>query len=80
MPWYFWVPFVAFGLLCIVCLGNSYRHLRPEVKDAAHRLALRGPLSRQNLFTHQGWRWRLFGWLWAGCAMAVLILWGVIGG
>ncbi len=34
---------------------------------------------RQNLFTDQGWQLRLFGWVWACCAMGILILWGLIG-
>jgi hypothetical protein len=79
MPWYIWIPLVGFGLLSVLCFLRSYRHIRPELQRQAHRLTLRGPLIRQNLFTDRGWQLRLLGWVWACCAMGVLILWGLIG-
>jgi hypothetical protein len=78
MPWYVWVPFAAFGSACVLSFARSYRHIRPEMEKEAHRSVLRGPLMRQNLFTDRGSQLRLFGWLWACCAMGVLIVWGLV--
>jgi hypothetical protein len=44
-----YVPFTVFGAASVYCFMRSYRYLRPEVESQAHRLALRGPLMRQNL-------------------------------
>lgn len=78
MPWYVWVPFASLGALSIYCFARSYRHLRPDAQGKADRLVLRGPLIRQNLFTDRGSQLRLWGWVWACCAMGVLIVWGLI--
>jgi len=80
MPWYVWLPFAGFGLACVICFARSYRHLRPDVEHQAARLTLRGPLIRQNLFTDRGSQLRLFGWIFACCAMGVLVAWGLIEG
>jgi hypothetical protein len=80
MPWYVWLPFAGFGLACVLCFLSAYRHLRPEVKPLAGRLTLRGPLIRQNLFTDRGSQLRLFGWMFACCAMAVLVAWVLLAG
>jgi hypothetical protein len=78
MPWYVWLPFAGFGFVCVLCFVRSYWHLRPGVEPLAGRLTLRGPLIRQNLFTNRGSQLRLFGWIFACCAMGILVVWGVI--
>jgi len=78
MAWYIWIPLAVFGAASVYCFMRSYRHLRPEVEGQAHRLALRGPLMRQNLFDDRGSRLRLLGWMWACLAMAALIAAGLV--
>jgi hypothetical protein len=80
MPWYFWLPFAGFGLASLLCFLRSYQHLRPEMKPQAARLTLRAPLIRQKLFTDRGSQLRLFGWLFACCAMGVLVARGLFEG
>jgi hypothetical protein len=74
MPWFIWIPFAAFGLASLVCFAQSYRHLQPGME----RRALQGPLIPQRLFTQRGSHLRLLGWIWGGCAVAVLVAWGLV--
>ncbi len=53
MSWIALLLFGVFGGLACFFFLRSYRHLRPGT-DAA-RLVLRGPLTRQDLFTSKGW-------------------------
>ena len=78
MPWYIWIPFATLGILSVGCFARSYAHIRPELQGQARRLTLRGSLIRRNLFTERGSQLRVLGWVWAGCAMGVLIVWGLI--
>jgi hypothetical protein len=78
MPWYIWLPFAIFGLASLACFASSYRHLRPDMQRRAHRLTLRGALIPQGLFPDRGSQLRALGWIWASCAMAVLVVWGLV--
>ena len=80
MSWYAWLPFAAFGVASVWCFASSYRHLRPELGRRAGRLALRGALVPQNLFTERGWRLRRLGGIWACCALGVLLMAALLGG
>jgi hypothetical protein len=78
MPWYIWIPFAGLGVLSVACFARSYAHIRPELQGQAHRLTLRGSLIPQSLFTDRGSQLRVLGWIWACCAIGVVIVWGLI--
>jgi hypothetical protein len=73
MPWFLWVPFAASGIASVTCFTLAYAHLTPEARAAGSRLSLRGALTRQDIFTPAGWRLRMFGWIFAGLALLVLV-------
>lgn len=73
MPWYLWLQFAGSGLASVGCFAMAYAHLRPEARAAGSRLALRGALTRQDIFTPRGWRFRLLGWVFAGIALLALV-------
>jgi hypothetical protein len=77
MSWLALLLFGAFGGLACFCFLRSYRYLRPGTDAVRRRLILRGPLTRQDLFTTEGWVLRLRGWLFAGLALLVLLVWGL---
>jgi hypothetical protein len=69
------IALLLFGILgCLAgfCFLWSYRHLRPGSDAVRRRAILQGSLSRQDLFTQEGWAWRLRGWIfcWIGSSGA----------
>jgi hypothetical protein len=77
MPWLPLLLFALFGGLAGFYFWRSYQRLRPGTDAVRRRLILRGPLSRQDLFTPEGWALRLRGWVFAGLALLVLVGWGL---
>lgn len=78
MSWVVLLLFGVFGGLACFSFLRSYRHLRPGTDAVRRRLILRGPLIRQELFTPEGWTLRLRGWLFAGLALLVLLVWRLL--
>lgn len=78
MSWTFWIPFGGFGLASLGCFIRSYAHLTPGARQPGSRAVMRGPLSRQDIFTPQGWRLRTYGWTFAGLSLAALALAGIM--
>jgi hypothetical protein len=75
-----WAAFALSGLASLGCFARSYAHLTPDAKRWGSRLPLRGPLTRQDIFTARGFELRLRGWAFAGLALVALLATRLLGG
>jgi len=79
MNWIGWVLFAGFGAASLGCFGWSYAHLTPDAKRWGSRLVMKGPITRQEIFTARGFELRRWGWGFAGAALVVLLVARLLG-
>lgn len=77
LPWFIWVPLLAFGPGSAGCFLRSYAHLTPAAKQEGSRATLHGALTRHDIFTPRGWHLRLWGWALSGLALLTLAIAGI---